>query len=97
MIVEKDFSDELFQEFIRHAKEFKQKNNRLAVLVYDQVENLAKYDPERLRVLQRIAQKAADDRLFKTVFITTGDRDTVADIAGEFLFYLPAYRILVNQ
>src|SRR5436305_12029923 len=59
----------VLSSFIELAREFKAKNGRPAVLVFDNINYLAKEDPKRLWVLQQFAKKAADSSEFIIVFV----------------------------
>ena len=55
--------------FRRAAARYKAEHGRPAVLVLDDINIIAKADPDLLRVLQDNAKKAADNELFKLVFV----------------------------
>ncbi|CUS11267.1 unnamed protein product [Tuber aestivum] len=62
---------QVFDEFTRQAKIYRQKTNRPPVLVLDNVNRLAAGNPGLLNILQDIAKDAADDGIFITVFVAS--------------------------
>ena len=55
--------------FQRAAARFKAEHGRPAVLVLDDINIIAQANPDLLRILQHHAKKAADNELFKFVFV----------------------------
>lgn len=61
----------VFEDFYVHARNFKIKNGRCAVLVIDNVNRLAEQNPKMLAGLQDRAKDAADSGKFIVVFVTS--------------------------
>ena len=61
----------VFENFCIQAERFRKENGRCCVLVIDNVNRLASDNPKLLAILQDKAKDAADDRKFKTVFVTS--------------------------
>ena len=73
-------------EFERQARIFRETNHRPAVLVLDDISHLAEKDPRRLNELRIMAEKAALDRLFITVFVSSGEQP-MAEMKSKFFSY----------
>ena len=71
MIATSELFGTVFQDFCIQAKKYQQKTGCPPVLVIDNVNRLALWNPKLLHHLQDIAKDAADDRIFVTVFITS--------------------------
>jgi hypothetical protein len=61
------------EDFARAAACFQDKHNRAAVLVIDNVDVIARMDPGLLLSLQGMAKFAADNDLYKVVFVCTSE------------------------
>ena len=59
------------EAFKRAAKAYKDKYDRPAVIVYDNVSRLAYEDPEILDILQDDAKDNADSRTYIAVFVSS--------------------------
>ena len=70
------------KDFEIAAAKFKADNNRLAVLVYDNINIVAEKGQDLLRVFQVRAKFAADKDLYKVVFVCS-DRVAPARMKGE--------------
>jgi hypothetical protein len=60
-------------EFERAAALFKNKHNRAAVLVIDNIDVIARKKPRLLGSIQNMAKFAADNHLYKVVFVCTSE------------------------
>ena len=63
--------EDIFSYFDKAAYEYAKKHNQPAVLVIDNINLLAKKDPEMLEVLQEDAKSWADNQYIKVVFVTS--------------------------
>jgi hypothetical protein len=74
--------DRVLRVFERAAARFKDEHNRGAVLVLDNVDVIARMDPGLLERLQGMAKFAADNDLYKVVFVCT-DEVAVRRMTGK--------------
>lgn len=59
----------MYKEFLCFAEKFQAENDRSAVLVFDNVNLIARESPRALRGLQDHARYAVDNSLHKMVFV----------------------------
>lgn len=62
------------QSFRESAREYRQKHQRQAVIIFDNVNYLARHSPELLWELQQLAKGAADRCDFVVVFVCSEGR-----------------------
>jgi len=60
------------EDFARTAARYRAKRKTCAVIIIDSTDEIAEDDPRLLRMLQREAKMAADNSLYKTIFVTSG-------------------------
>ena len=62
------------EDFTRAAARYKAKHKTCAVIMIDNTNEIAENDQELLRMLQLDAKMAADNGLYKTIFVTIDGR-----------------------
>jgi len=74
----------LFADFEHFADKFLSEHGLPAVLVFDNINTIAKKDPELLYKLQSLAKEAADKGPYKIVFVCS-DSTAPAQMKGKLL------------